>query len=168
MDEHFAGAEFTAALRGAGITVADDAKTDGLTCDAAVEVLLQRLATLRTTHLHGPIAVVTTGELSVPLPQTPGVGGRNQQFLLACAHRIAGQPISVLSAGTDGIDGNSPAAGGLVDGTTMARADAIGRDVDDAMRRCDAFPLLDALGDTIVSGPTGTNVRDVRVVVHHG
>ncbi len=168
MDEHFAGAQCSAWLRDAGITVAEDTDVDGRTCDGAAEALLHRLATMRAACPHGPVAVVTTGELSVPLPPAPGSGGRNQQFLLACAHRIAGQPITVLSAGTDGIDGNSPAAGGFVDGTTMARAHALGRDVHDAMRRCDAFPLLHALSDTLVSGPTGTNVRDVRVVVHHG
>jgi hydroxypyruvate reductase len=100
----------------------------------------------------------------VKLPQQPGTGGRNQQFALACAVRIAGAPIAVLSAGTDGIDGSSSAAGAVVDGTTCARASAAGLDVAEALRRCDAHPLLAALGDAITTGPTGTNVRDLRIL----
>lgn len=114
------------------------------------------------------VAVIAGGELSVPLPANPGTGGRNQQFALACARLIRGRPITVLSCGTDGIDGNSPAAGAIVDGTTMARARRAGFDVHDALRRCDAFPILDALGDTVITGPTGTNVRDLRLLVHTG
>ncbi|MBL8735336.1 MAG: hypothetical protein JNL12_02800 [Planctomycetes bacterium] len=113
------------------------------------------------------MALVAGGELSVPLPPDPGTGGRNQQFALACARRIRGQPITVLSCGTDGIDGNSPAAGAIVDGTTMVRARRTFLDVHAAMRRCDAFPLLHALGDTVLTGPTGTNVRDLRVLLAH-
>jgi hydroxypyruvate reductase len=71
----------------------------------------------------------------------------------------------VLSAGTDGIDGNSPAAGAVADGTTCARARARGLDPDHALARFDAFPLFAALGDAIVTGPTGTNVRDLRMLV---
>lgn len=112
--------------------------------------------------------MVATGELSVPLPADPGIGGRNQQFVLHCATRIDGQAITVLSCGSDGQDGSSPAAGALADGTTLPRARALGRDVHDALHRCDAFPLLHALGDTVVTGPTGTNVRDLRVLVHAG
>ncbi|MBL8752937.1 MAG: DUF4147 domain-containing protein [Planctomycetes bacterium] len=168
LDEHFARAQCLAWLRSAGIVAEDHLGADDATCAMAAEELLLRLSALRAAQPHGPVAIVTTGELSVPLPPDPGVGGRNQQFLLECAERIAGQPISVLSFGTDGVDGNSPAAGGIVDGTTLARARALGHDLHDARRRCDAFPLLDALGASIVTGPTGTNVRDVRVAVHHG
>jgi hydroxypyruvate reductase len=168
LDEHFARAQCTMSLRATGVVVDDFVADDDAGCETAAAAMLQRLAQLRAAKPDGPIAIVSTGELSVPLPADPGIGGRNQQFLLACAARIAGQPITVLSCGTDGVDGNSPAAGGLVDGSTVARASTLGRDVADAMRRCDAFPLLDALGDAIVTGPTGTNVRDVRVVLHHG
>ncbi|MFO1077828.1 MAG: MOFRL family protein [Planctomycetota bacterium] len=88
-----------------------------------------------------------------------------QHFALACALRIAGEPIAVLSAGTDGIDGNSPAAGAVADGSTVARAAALGLEAAAHLRRCDAFPLFLALGDAIVTGPTGQNVRDLRLVV---
>ena len=155
-------------LQTRGLEVAHDEDTDDLPYELAAERLLQRLAALHRAHPGRPVAVVATGELSVPLPEDPGTGGRNQQFALHCATRIAGQPITVLSCGTDGIDGNSPAAGAVADGTTVARASSLGLDVGAALRRCDAHPLLHALGDTVVTGPTGTNVRDLRVLVHAG
>jgi hydroxypyruvate reductase len=167
LDESDARRFAMARLARADVVVDADGTTDDLPVERAAELLLQRLHELREQHA-GRVALVATGELSVPLPANPGTGGRNQQFVLACAQRIAGQPITVLSAGTDGVDGNSPAAGALADGHTMVRARAAGFDVHDALRRCDAFPLLHALGDTIVTGPTGTNVRDLRVLVHHG
>ncbi|MGH9603183.1 MAG: MOFRL family protein, partial [Terriglobales bacterium] len=79
--------------------------------------------------------------------------------------KIAGENITVLSAGTDGIDGNSLAAGAVADGTTLARAKQRGLDVEQALARFDTFPLFEALGDAVITGPTGTNVRDVRVLI---
>lgn len=152
--------------KAAGILVVDDGATDEWPCERAAAHLLARLDGLRRRHPGRAVAIVAGGELSVPLPAKPGTGGRNQQFALACARLIRGRPITVLSCGTDGIDGNSPAAGAVVDGTTMARARQLGFDVHDHLARCDAFPLLQALGDTVVTGPTGTNVRDLRVLVH--
>ncbi|HEU4419171.1 MAG TPA: DUF4147 domain-containing protein, partial [Planctomycetota bacterium] len=156
------------ALRSLGVHSLDDVASDDWQYERAAAHLLRRLERLRRRWPSRRVAVVSGGELSVPLPPNPGTGGRNQQFVLACARLIRGQPITVLSAGTDGVDGNSPAAGALADGTTMARARALGLDVHDALARCDAFPLLHALGDTIVTGPTGTNVRDLRLLVHAG
>jgi hydroxypyruvate reductase len=95
----------------------------------------------------------------------PGAGGRNQQFALYCAERIQGEKICVLSAGTDGIDGNSPAAGSVADGTTIARAMEKGLSAGAALQGFDAYPFFDALGDTLMTGYTGTNVRDVRLLL---
>lgn len=153
-------------LATAGLVVEEAPSVDDLPIPAALDVLLPRLLELRHRHPGRRVALVATGELSVPLPPSPGTGGRNQQFALAAALRIAGQPITVLSCGTDGVDGNSPAAGAIVDGTTIARAQAAGFDPDAALRRCDAFPLLAAIGDAVVTGPTGANVRDLRMLVH--
>lgn len=153
--------------RATGWLVVVDDTTDDWPYERAAEHLLQRLWRLRRRHPGRTVALLAGGELSVPLPPSPGTGGRNQQFALACARRIRGQPITLLSCGTDGIDGNSPAAGAIVDGSTMMRARRTGLDVHDALRRCDAFPLLQALGDTVLTGPTGTNVRDVRLLVAH-
>lgn len=79
--------------------------------------------------------------------------------------KIAGREITVLSAGTDGIDGNSPAAGAVADGTTFDRARKIGADPRDFYRRSDAFTFFDRLGDAIVTGPTGNNLRDLRILL---
>ena len=95
----------------------------------------------------------------------PGVGGRNQQFALACANKIAGENITVLSAGTDGIDGNSPAAGAIADGTTLARAHALGLNAKSALDSFNAYPFFKALGDSIETGPTGNNLRDLQVLL---
>lgn len=168
LDEEHLVRSAGAQLHARGFGVAHTADVDDLPVADAAERLLARLDALHRAHPGRPVAVVAGGELSVPLPSDPGTGGRNQQFALHCATRIEGRPITVLSCGTDGIDGNSPAAGALADGTTLARARALGLDVAAALRRCDAYPLLHALGDTVVTGPTGTNVRDLRVLVHRG
>lgn len=127
------------------------------------------LAELRSdaAALRQPVAIVAGGEVRVALPQTTGAGGRNQHFVLQCALAIAGEGIAALSCGTDGIDGNSLAAGGVVDGETVARARTLGLDVSASLAAFDASSLLTALGDTIVTGPTGTNVRDLRILLCH-
>jgi len=94
-----------------------------------------------------------------------GTGGRNQQFALACAPKISGETITVLSAGTDGVDGNSPAAGAIVDGRTLERAKARGMDLGVHLASFNAYPFFDSLGDAITTGPTGNNLRDLRVLL---
>ena len=94
-----------------------------------------------------------------------GTGGRNQQFALACADKISDENITVLSAGTDGIDGNSPAAGAVVDGTTIERAKKQNLDPAAALAGFNAYPLFEALGDAIITGPTGNNLRDLRILL---
>jgi hydroxypyruvate reductase len=110
------------------------------------------------------VCLISGGEVTVKV-SNGGKGGRNQQFALACAAKIAGEDFAVLSAGTDGVDGNSSAAGAIVDGSTMERANAHGLDISAALTTFDAYPLLDALGDTIVTGPTGNNLRDLRILL---
>jgi glycerate 2-kinase len=111
------------------------------------------------------VCLISGGEITVRVTNPEGVGGRNQQFALYCATKIAGENIAVLSAGTDGIDGASTAAGAVVDGTTVSRAMWLGLDLDKALSEFNSFAALDALGDAIITGPTGTNVRDLRVLV---
>ena len=72
--------------------------------------------------------------------------------------------MTILSAGTDGIDGNSPAAGAVIDGSTVVRGGGI-ETVGHALAAFDAFPYLDALGDSVVTGPTGNNLRDLRILL---
>lgn len=129
------------------------------------DYLLGRLRKLRAGASR--VCLISGGEVSVPLPDKAGTGGRNQQFALYCASRITSENITVLSAGTDGIDGNSPAAGAIADGTTTLRHSALGSgmSVDKALKAFDAHPFFAALGDDVTTGPTGTNVRDVRVLL---
>jgi hydroxypyruvate reductase len=81
--------------------------------------------------------------------------------------KIAGKKITVLSAGTDGIDGNSPAAGATADGETMTRALAAGMDPAAFLKRSDAYSFFAQLGDAITTGPTGNNLRDLRILIAH-
>ncbi|MFY9342683.1 MAG: DUF4147 domain-containing protein, partial [Planctomycetota bacterium] len=119
LDEGDAHRQFAARLASDVACIDHDAAIDDLPFATAAAQLVDRLAHLAAAHPGQRVAIVTTGELSVPLPANPGIGGRNQQFAVACAALIENEPITVLSCGTDGIDGNSPAAGALVDGTTM-------------------------------------------------
>lgn len=102
------------------------------------------------------------GETTVTLPPRPGRGGRCQTLALAAAQLLAGTPNAwLLAAGTDGSDGPTEDAGALVDGETLARAAAEGFDADRALAGADAGPLLEASGDLLQTGPTGTNVMDL-------
>lgn len=145
-----------------GFAVEVDNSCDDWDYARAADYLLGRLRDLRTKSER--VCLLSGGELTVKVANG-GVGGRNQQFALACAEKIGSQSITVLSAGTDGIDGNSPAAGAIVDGTTLTRATAFELDPQGHLRRFDAYPFFHALGDTIVTGPTGNNLRDLRILL---
>ena len=141
-----------------------DTETDNVPVEHAAEYLLKMLAQQRTACPGHRVAVIAGGEVSSPVTGN-GMGGRNSAFVLACVPKIAGEKITVLSAGTDGIDGNSPAAGALADGESLGRARAAGLDPADFARRSDAYHFFERLGDTIVTGPTGNNVRDLRILL---
>ena len=109
------------------------------------------------------VAMIAGGETTVNV-RGSGKGGRNQEFALAAAVELAGErAISVLAAGTDGIDGPTDAAGAYADGSTVARASSLGLDPDAHLSRNDAYPFFEALGDLVVTGPTGTNVADLVI-----
>ncbi len=154
--------EASAAAERAGFIVNVDNSCDDWDYQKAADHLLQRLRELRKQF--SPVCLISGGEVTVKVTNG-GVGGRNQQFALACAEKIAGEKITVLSAGTDGIDGNSIAAGAVADGTTVERARIRGLDVRAALDRFDAYPLFNALGDAIETGPTGNNLRDLRILL---
>ncbi|MGE0372091.1 MAG: glycerate kinase [Gammaproteobacteria bacterium] len=129
-----------------------------ITGDAAGEG--RRLA--RVLRDDGTVLHIWSGETVVTLPETPGRGGRCQQLALAAAAELAGLPGRVLlAAGTDGGDGPGLAAGALVDGGTVARGQARGLDPLDCLRRADAGAFLEASGDLIHTGASGTNVMDL-------
>jgi len=145
-----------------GFAVEVDNSCDDWDYDRAADYLLGRLRKLRQNV--SKVCLISGGEVTVKVTNG-GIGGRNQHFALACAQKIAGENVTVLSAGTDGIDGNSPAAGAIADGSTAERAKAAGHDPATALGTFNAYPLFDALGDTIMTGPTGTNVRDLRILL---
>jgi len=104
----------------------------------------------------------------VTLNRTPGAGGRNQQFVMACAldlEQYAGQRLTVFSAGSDGIDGNTRSAGAIADPTTVTRAHAFGFHLKESLAAFNACPMFTALGDAVVTGPTGHNLRDLRLLM---
>jgi hydroxypyruvate reductase len=115
--------------------------------------------------LPPPACILWGGETTVTL-QGGGKGGRNQEFALAAALIIDGlKNVVVLSAGTDGTDGPTDAAGAIADGTSVTRAKAEGLDPLDYLRRNDSYHFLQALGDLVITGPTRTNVMDVYMVL---
>ena len=152
--------------RGFGWVVERDLSVDDQPVRDAAVSLIDRLQALQATSPKRTVAVTTGGELSSPVTGD-GMGGRNQAFVLWAARVLAerGMRATVLSAGTDGIDGNSPAAGAIADETTIHRAEACGMDATDFDRRSDAYRFFERLGDLIVTGPTGNNVRDIRMLV---
>jgi glycerate 2-kinase len=156
--------EASAAAERDGFVVHVDNSCDDWDYLRAADYLLGRVRELR--RQASPVCLISGGEVTVKVTNG-GVGGRNQQFALACAEKIAGEKILVLSAGTDGVDGNSPAAGAVVDGSTIERARALGFDVHESLQKFNAYPLFHALGDAIETGPTGNNLRDLRLLIAH-
>jgi glycerate 2-kinase len=146
----------------AGFAVNVDNSCDDWDYERAAEHLLKRLRGLRKES--GCVCLISGGEVTVKVTNG-GIGGRNQQFALACAAKIVGENITVLSAGTDGVDGNSPAAGAIADGTTIARAQSSRLDARTALDRFNAYPFFRALGDVVETGPTGNNLRDLRILL---
>jgi hydroxypyruvate reductase len=147
-----------------GWQVVVDDTCDDWPAEQAAAYLVNRLRELRS--LTNRVCLLSAGEVTVTIPQgASGNGGRNQHFLLEAARRIAGEEMVVLSAGSDGVDGNSPAAGGVVDGTTVERSHRAGSSVEDALRSFNSYPLLKELGDAITTGPTGNNLRDLRILL---
>jgi len=153
----------------AGFAVEVDNACDDWDYEKAADYLLNRVRGLRSKVSR--VCLLSGGEVTVTV-RNGGVGGRNQQFALACAEKISGDDITVLSAGTDGIDGNSPAAGAVVDGSTVLRAGirtgnrAGGPHIlRGALAGFNAYPLFEALSNAIVTGPTGNNLRDLRILL---
>jgi hydroxypyruvate reductase len=120
----------------------------------------------RGRALTPPACLIAAGETTVTV-RGKGVGGRCQEFALAAAIGVAGDPsLTVLAAGTDGTDGPTAAAGAIADGQTVARAAAGRLDVHSALADNDAFTFFHSLGDLVSPGPTGTNLLDLYLLVH--
>jgi glycerate 2-kinase len=137
--------------------------------EAGAAESVARLSALRGREGGRGVCLVSGGEFACPV-RGPGVGGRNSETALRCAFEFekggdASLSAVALCAGTDGFDGNSPAAGALADHTTLARARALGLRPEQHLDDSDAYTLFKALGDALVTGPTGTNVRDLRILL---
>ncbi len=150
---------------GDGFHVVTDNSCDDLGYEEAGAYLLDRMRDLSARH--GKICLLSGGEVSVRLPEVVGVGGRNQQFALWCALRLraSGEAITVLSAGTDGVDGNSPAAGAYVDWATCDEGGRRGLDAAASLRCFDSYTFFEGVGAALMTGPTGNNIRDLRILL---
>jgi hydroxypyruvate reductase len=142
--------------------------------DAAAEYLLNRLHELRREHSH--VCLVSSGEVTVELPGSEldnaieverRVGGRNQHFALHAATLLkpSDASMAILSAGTDGIDGNSSAAGAIVDEKSLYGDEQRLIRAREALRHFDSGTFLQEEGLSIVTGPTGNNLRDLRILL---
>jgi hydroxypyruvate reductase len=125
---------------------------------------LERLAALSKKHSARTVCLLSGGEVICPV-RGNGSGGRNQEFVLRAAMNMSGREAVVLSAGTDGIDGNSPAAGAIADGTTVSQALRLKMLPNLYCLNSDSFNFFNALNDAIITGPTGNNVRDLRILL---
>jgi hydroxypyruvate reductase len=160
------------AARGLGYRVAVRHAAPGSATQASAETVGRRLAAeaLAATG-RGPLAIVEGGEATVTVPADHGTGGRNQQTVLAALDAVRRSGVAwpadllLASVGTDGEDGPTTAAGAIAAADVAAAIAAAGLDVPLALARCDAHPLLAAAGGLVVTGPTGTNVADVRFVL---
>lgn len=147
-----------------GYVTCCDNSTDDWPVAMAADALLKKLEEWKAENPGERVALIADGELSSPVTGN-GVGGRNSAFVLSCVEKIAGRKITVLSAGTDGMDGNSPAAGAAADGETLARAKALGLNPAAAFQESDAYTFFEKLGDAVLTGPTGNNLRDLRILL---
>ena len=142
--------------------VADDVEGEASSVGEQVGLLVRGTLDERPS---APVALLLGGETTVTV-RGAGRGGRNQELALALAMEIEGvRGVLAACVGTDGTDGPTDAAGAFADGGTVARGYAAGVDAREALRRNDAHPFLRAAGDLIVTGPTGTNVNDLVLVL---
>ncbi|MDX2171352.1 MAG: DUF4147 domain-containing protein [Deltaproteobacteria bacterium] len=124
-------------------------------------------AYLASLPRQGRWCAIAGGETTVVV-RGGGRGGRNQEFAVALGEGLAGEPIAALSAGTDGIDGPTDAAGAFVDGDSAARAAALGLSAAAALVANDSYAYFESLDDLLRCGPTGTNVMDIKLAVRVG
>jgi glycerate 2-kinase len=159
-----AGVAAAAQARGYHVVRIDDPVVGEARTAAVAHV---RAVLARVSDSRRPTCVVSSGETTVHVTGH-GRGGRNQEFALASAKLLAeagGAPVALASVGTDGIDGPTDAAGALADGTTTGRGRAAGLAPDRFLIDNNAYAFFDALGDLIHTGPTGTNVGDLQVIL---
>lgn len=181
-DEAFAGAKsvivgnlgmaLDAAVREAKLrglrTVLDPEPVTGEAATAGAMLARKALQMMRETGDTLPLCLISGGETTVTV-RGDGRGGRNMELALAFAREIDGvEGITLLSAGTDGNDGPTDAAGAVIDGMTVCRGLTAGYSIDESLSCNDSRSLLNAVGGLLVTGPTGTNVMDLQIVLIAG
>ncbi|WP_297523670.1 MOFRL family protein, partial [Thermococcus sp.] len=112
-----------------------------------------------------PAVLIAGGEWTVTITGGAGLGGPNQELALSVARKIVGLNAVVLAVDTDGTDGPTDAAGGIVDGETLERLKEAGIDVEEVLKRHDAYRALEKVGALLRTGPTGTNVNSLVIAV---
>ncbi|WP_297501745.1 glycerate kinase [Thermococcus sp.] len=115
--------------------------------------------------LRKPAVLIAGGEWTVTIEGEAGLGGPNQEFALSVARKIAGLKVVILAADSDGTDGPTDAAGGIVDGETLEKLKKAGIDVGEALKRHDSYRALERVGALLKTGPTGTNVNSLVIAV---
>ncbi len=150
--------------RGFAVKIARDISDQSI--EKGVGEIIQQLSAWREANPTQKVCLLSGGEFSCPVKGV-GRGGRNLEtaLRLAISERFAAANTVALCAGTDGIDGNSPAAGAIVDGATLDRAIKLGLSANEFLQRSDSYSFFVALGDLIATGATGTNVRDIRILI---
>lgn len=153
------------------VQVANDISEQAI--DIGCKLLVSLLGALKGRTGGKPVCLLSGGEFSCRVIGN-GVGGRNLETALRCAMAFdkrrqqgerGSEHLVALSAGTDGVDGNSPAAGAIADETSLTQGMALGLDAEKSLVKSDSYAFFSALGGAIVTGPTGTNVRDLRVLL---
>lgn len=147
------------------VEIADDLVEGDV--ETLMQIHIERIAMLQHKHPGQPVCLISGGEAICPV-RGDGQGGRNQEFVLRSAIQLALRELEnivVLSAGTDGIDGHSPAAGAIADAQTLQRAQDKGISAESHLIHSDSFNFFNGIGDAILTGPTGNNVRDLRILL---
>ncbi len=138
---------------------------EGETCEIASSQAQMLREVADSGHpIPAPACILSGGETTVTV-RGAGKGGRNQEFALAAAARIAGLNVAMLSAGTDGTDGPTDAAGAIATGSTVARAQDLRLSIAGHLANNDSYSFFEKLGDLVRTGPTGTNVMDIQVML---
>jgi len=150
---------------GLTVEIAEDLVEDHV--ESLMLTHIERITTLRARHPGRNVCLISGGEAICPV-RGDGQGGRNQEFVLRAAIHLDQLKLAnviVLSAGTDGIDGNSPAAGAIADEHSIQTAESKGVSAEKLLTNSDSFNLFHTIGDAIITGPTGNNVRDLRILL---
>lgn len=154
------------AMRRGYRTLILSSRIEGETEDVAkMHTAIAAEITITGHPIRPPACILSGGETTVTL-KGRGLGGRNQEFAMCAASDIAGErTIVMLSGGTDGNDGPTDSAGAVVDNSTLRRAEARQLDIKKYLAQNDSYQFFNALGDLLITGPTNTNVMDIRLIL---